>query len=212
MATKRVVVGLLVVIMFAACGGTASPPASADPVAAASSPASNAPSAASPSPPATPTAKPTSTPTVASTSDSWPTFTSEAIRYSIQHPPDWAVEAGPADGADYYYSMTDLYPHVHIHRDASGPVDVDATVAGAQSFYEKEYEGAVVSNTEITLDGHSGRLLVIEAMENKIRVTIRWIIVAKGDVGYLITWFGWRSETDPDGILFEKFYSSWRAG
>jgi len=209
MVIKRIVVALLVVGMLAACGGTAAPSASAD-TAAASSPASVAPSAASPSPTATPSARPT--PTVAPTADSWPTFTSEAIRYSIQHPPDWAVEAGPADGADYFYSMTDLYPHVHIHRDASGPVDVDATVAGAQSFYEKEYEGTVVSSTEITLDGHSGRLLVIEAMENKIRVTIRWIIVAKGDVGYLITFFGWRSETDPDRILFEKFYSTWRAG
>ena len=211
MKRTSVIIGLILAGLSAGCGSAAAPPPSAETAAQASVVGSVAPSG-SPSPPPTrspsPKASPTATPSEAPAP--WLTYTSEVFQYSIQYPPDWTVEGASAGTQDYYYA-NDLYPMFGISR-APKTVSMTQVVANAIKYYTSEYQATVVSDAPIELaEGYAGRILVLEGLDKaSSHINIQVVFAAKEDVGYLINWYGWLSETDADKILFETIYRTWR--
>jgi hypothetical protein len=210
MMRKWVILALLLAGTSAGCGSAVTPPPSVDAAAqasvAASVGASPSPSPSptpSPSPIASPTAMPSETPTP------WRTYTSEVFPYSIQYPPDWTVEGASAGTRDCYYA-NDLYPAFCV---SGAPITVSMSEAEANvtSFYKSEYKATLISTTSIKLaGGYAGRILFFEGLRGNVHINIQVIMAAKGEVGSLIEWVGWLSETDADKVLFETIYTTWR--
>lgn len=207
MKRTSVTIVLLLAGTSVGCGPVGTPPPSLDAAAVTSA----APSAAvSPSPSASPTATPAPTPAPSATPAPWPTFTSTAFDYSIQYPTDWTVQGASEGTQDNFYS-NDLYPSFGISG-ATKTMSMDEVVAGATTYYIDNYAAKLVSNAPIELaDGYAGRILVFTGMVGEVRISIHVVLAAKDDVGYLFNWYGWRSDTDADKVLFEQVYSTWRS-
>jgi hypothetical protein len=183
------IVLLLVVWMVAACGGaTATPIPTASAAVVAMSSASPVPSASSPLASASPssTAAAAATPTLAPTPVPWKTFKSKRYHYVISYPPEWhATAAGPRES-----DVIGMYgsPRVYISRDADAETGaLNLTVQADIAYTKSHYRGKVVSNKAIKLAGFSGRLITYEIDDHGLQMVTQSLIIAKGHTMYFMT-------------------------
>lgn len=226
MARLPLFLALVIAGSLAACGGdpavppkesspsavaiapTGSSAPTASPSSAPTSPASSAPApAATPLPSAfpVPSARPTPTPAAVP----WKTFKSKRYGYTIKYPPTWVVTAGSAKSDDAFDGYR--YPYVYAARDTvSGSISVSRTVTQDIAYYKSHYKAKVVSNKAIKLRGWSGRIVTYAGKDDGLRVTIKRIIVGKGNAGYFLTLYADVATSTSDSALFKKMYETFR--
>ena len=159
---------------------------------------------------ATPSATPTPSPTPAPTPAPWKTYKSKRFHYRIKYPPEWVVTPGSNKLAD---QIDDFGDHViYVSRDVvtGGTLSISLTVSHDIGTYKSHYKAKLLSNTSISLQGYSGKMLVFSGRDNGLNVLIQHIIIGKGNTAYFLTMFSGRSQIKADKALFKKIYRTWK--
>ncbi len=225
MARRRLTLALLITVVVAACGSTATPApssgVSAAPIdVAAVSPSPASPSATSsplptvaptdaPTAPPAPTATPAPTPAPTVKPAAFRLFTGKRYHYTMQYPRDWVATPGSATFSDQFDGFG--YPYVYVSRDTvNGSVSLSRTVTSVIANVKSHYKAKLTSNSSITLYGWKGRLLKFTGTDNGVKVAIQEIVIAKGSAVYFIDLYGELKDAVADRTLFRKMYLTWR--
>jgi hypothetical protein len=209
---NTLIVGVLSIVL-AACGSapTPAPPSSGQPVALATGSPSPT-SSQSPAPTTGPAATPTATATAIATPPPllpWKKYRSKRNKYTVKYPPDWIVTPGTAKLSDRFDDFGD--DSFYVDRDTvSGTASLSLTVTSERAYYKSHYHAKLLQQVNMKVGGWSARMLRFLGSDNGRKIYIQLALVAKGHVGYFITWYSDQGNAKADKALFLRILKTFK--